>query len=207
MRLDKATNAQLTAITKHDPDVPPSLLREVVDEMLNRNLFDGIIIRCFHIVFGSIKRMNEVHSMELEDFLQIGRTVVFQRVSTYKPGKGKSFSSFVFMAIKHKFIQHMQFLEAEKRDQRNEFSYNDTEEGLEIINILPSHTNVEKQVINKITVEKMLGKLSKRQRQIVMLSLRGYIFEEIAEMLGSKGNGKSANKTYHDAIKKMRRGA
>lgn len=207
MKIHLATSKQLECIVKHDSDCSPSLLREVVEEMLNRNLFDSMINRCFQMVFGSIKRMSEVYKMDLEDFLQIGRTVVYEMIDRYKAGNGKSFSSFAFMVIKQKFSKVIAFLEFQKRDQRNVFSYNDTEEGLEIINVIPNHTNIEKYVINKVTVEKMLKKLSKKQRQIVDLWLQGYIFEEIAEILGCAGKERSLNKTYNDAIKKMRKGA
>lgn len=207
MRVHLATNKQLEAITKYDSDCPPSLLGEVVEEMLNRNLFDRMINTCARMVFGSFKRMNEVHSMELEDFLQIGRTSVYEATKRYEPGKGKTFSSFVYMVIKQDISKCIQFLEREKRDTRNEFRDIETKEGLNILNLMPSRINIEKYVINKVTVEKMLKKLSKKQRQIVDLWLQGFIFEEIAEILGSKGNGRSANKTYNDALKKMKRGA
>lgn len=207
MKIHLATNKQLEAITFHDPDCPPSLLGEVVEEMLNRNLFDRMINRCFQIVFGSIKRMNEVHSLDLDDFLQIGRTSVFEAIKKFTPGKGKAFSSFAFMVIKQQFIKWIKFLEAEKRDQRNEFREIETEEGLNIIDLMPSYINIEKYVIKKITLENLLNQLTKRQRQIVDLFLQDYNFEEIAEILGSKGKGKSLNKTYNDAIKKMRKGA
>lgn len=207
MKIHLATNKQLEFIVKHDSDCSSSLLREVVEEMLNRNLFDSMINRCFQVVFGSIKRINELYKMDLEDFLQIGRTCIFEAINRFKSGRGKAFSSFAFMVVKHKFCKYIAFLEAEKRDQRNEFSWNDTEEGLDLMDIMPSYINIEKYVINKVTVEKMLNKLSERQRQIADLWLQGYIFEEIAEILGSKGNGKSANKIFHDALKKMRKEA
>ncbi|CAH0186870.1 sigma-70 family RNA polymerase sigma factor [Peribacillus simplex] len=207
MKIHLATNKQLECIVKHDSDCSPSLLREVVEEMLNRNLFDSMINRCFQMVFGSIKRMNEVHSMELADFLQIGRTSVFEALEMFKPGKEKAFFSFAFLVIKQKFIKCIKFLEREKRDQRNEVREFETEEGLNILDLMPSYINIEKYVIKKLTLENLLNKLTKRQRQIVDLFLQDYNFEEIAEILGSKGKGKSLNKTYNDAIKKMRKGA
>lgn len=207
MKIHLATEKQLEAIAKHDPDCSPSLLREVVEEMLNRNLFDRMINQCFQTVFGSVKRMNEVHSLELEDFLQIGRTSVFEAIKKFIPGKGKAFSSFAYMVIKQKFVECIKFLEAAKRDQRNEFREIETEEGLNILDLMPSYINIEKYVIKKITLENLLKKLTKRQRQIVDLFLQDYNFDEIAEILGSKGKGRSLNKTYNDAIKKMRKGA
>ncbi|WP_342615048.1 sigma-70 family RNA polymerase sigma factor [Peribacillus frigoritolerans] len=206
MKIYLATNQQLKAITKHDSDCSPSLLREVVEEMLNRNLFDRMISSCFQAVFGSVKRMTEVYKIDLEDFLQIGRTCVFEAIKSYKPGKGKAFSSFAYVAIKNKFCEFIRNLERAKRDQRNEFSWNDTVNGLDLIDIVINHINVEKYVINKITIEILLNKLTKRQRQIVDLFLQGYNFEETAEILGCKGKGRSLNKTYNDAIKKMRKG-
>lgn len=207
MRLELATNKQLEAIAKHDPDCSPSLLREVVEEMLNRNLFDPMINQCARMVFGSFKRMNEVHSMALEDLLQTGRTTVFEAVELFKPGNEKAFSSFVFMVIKQRFIKVIKFLEREKRDQRNEISWSFIEDGLNLLDIMPSQINIEKYVIKKITLENLLNQLTKRQREIVDLFLQEYNFEEIAEILGSKGKGRSLNKTYNDAIKRMRRGA
>lgn len=206
MRMHLATNKQLEAISKHDSDCPPSLLGEVVHEMLNRNLFDSMINRCFQMVFGSIKRIKELYKMDLEDFLQIGRTSIFEAIKRFIPGKGKAFSSFAFMVVKHKFCKYIAYLEAEKRDQRNEFSWNDTEEGLDLIDIVTNHINVEKYVINKVTIENLLNQIGGRQRQIVELFIKGYTGVEIAEMTGS-GSTQSVNKSYHVALQKMRRGA
>ncbi|MFE3973168.1 sigma-70 family RNA polymerase sigma factor [Peribacillus sp. YIM B13481] len=166
-----------------------------------------MINNCFQTVFGSIRRISEVYKMDLEDFLQIGRTCVFEAIKSYKPGKGKAFSSFAFVAIKNKFCEFIRNLEREKRDQRNEISWSFVNEGLDLINLLESPTNVEKYVIKKITLENLLNTLTKRQREIVDLFLLDYNFEEIAEILGSKGKGRSLNKTYNDALKKMRKGA
>lgn len=207
MKIYLATDNQLEAIAKHDPDCSPFLLREVVEEMLNRNLFDGMINQCARMVFGSIKRMNEVHSMTLDDLLQTGRTAVFEGIELFKAGNDKTFSSFVFTFIKQRFIECIKFLEREKRDQRNEVKETETEEGLNMFDLMPSYINIEKYVIKKITLENLLNQLTKRQRQIVDLFLQDYNFDEIAEILGSKGKGRSLNKTYNDAIKKMRKGA
>jgi RNA polymerase sigma factor (sigma-70 family) len=158
------------------------------------------------MVFGSFKRMNEVHSMEVEDFLQIGRTSVYEATKRYKPGTGKAFSSFAFMVIKQKIIECVQFLEREKRDQRNEVKEIETEEGLNILDIMPSYINVERHVINKVTIENLLNQLNGRQRQVVELFIQGYTGDEIAERLGS-GSTQSVNMSYHRAIKRMRKGA
>ncbi|MGE7880357.1 sigma-70 family RNA polymerase sigma factor [Peribacillus muralis] len=207
MKMYLATDTQLEEITKHDHDCPPSPLGEVVEEMLNRNLFDRMITHCCKMVFGSFNRMKELHSMELEDFLQIGRTAVFKAVKMFEPGKGKSFSSFVHMFIKQRIVECIKFLERERRDQRNEFRDIETEEGLNILDLMPSRTNVEKFVINKIMIEDFLNQLTERQRQVMELYLKDHNFEEIAEILGRKGKGRSLNKTYNDAMKKLRKGA
>ena len=203
----RATNKQLECISRYDTDIPTALLGRVVEEMLNRDLFDPIIKHCCLMVFSSFKRMNEVYSMELDDFLQIGRTAAFSSIKMFEPGKGKSFSSFVHMVIKQKIIECIKFLERDRRDLRNEVRDIETEEGLNLVNIMPSHINLEKFVINKIMIEDFLNQLTKWQRQVMELYLKDHNFEEIAEMLGRKGKGRSLNKTYNDAMKKLRRGA
>jgi RNA polymerase sigma factor (sigma-70 family) len=110
------------------------------------------------------------------------------------------------MVIKQKIIECVQFLEREKRDQRNEVKEIETEEGLTILDIMPSYINVERHVINKVTIENLLNQLNGRQRQVVELFIQGYTGDEISERLGS-GSTQSVNKTYHRAIERMRKGA
>lgn len=207
MDYTKATNEQLETITRYDLDCSPSLLRGVVEEMLNRNMFDRVIVDCFHKVIGSIEWMNDAYKLDMEDFLQIGRMMIFKSVNRFEQGKGMSFTSFIFLRVQQEFSRTVDFLKSKKRDCNNDLSYNaESSEGEQYISFLPCSVNVEKYVINKLTVEEMLEEINEHQKKILFLRMEGYTFKEIGDKLGGVSH-QAIIQSYQRAINKMRKGA
>lgn len=201
----KATDTQLLTIAKTDHDCPTTLLSGVVEEMLNRNLFDPLIVSIVNNVM-KIDVVEKLHKVSLEDFLQIGRVEIWKGVKRFKPGHNKAFISFVYMTIKHEFIKQINALEALKRDNRQSISYQ-TKELREIDFFLKDKkTNVERYVINKVTIEQLIKRVNRHQRNVIDCYMMGYTFEEIASILG-RGTFKTINRSFWDAVKKMRKGA
>lgn len=62
--------------------------------------------------------------------------------------------------------------------------------------------NVERKVLNKITVEKLLDELSPEDKRIVLLKTNNYTSKEIAAELG--GSRHRIDRRYKNAIKTMR---
>ncbi|MGE7650510.1 sigma-70 family RNA polymerase sigma factor [Peribacillus frigoritolerans] len=203
----KATNEQLETITKHDPNCPIPLLRKVVEEMLNRNLFDRVIVSCFKSAVGNIERMKEVYKLDMEDFLQIGRMEIFRAVDRFDADRGMTFSSFIFMVVNHEFGKFITILTAKKRDLCNEFSYHaETNSETELIDFFTANTNVEKYVINKIMIELLIERVTKHQKEVILLKLEGYNDVEIGERLGGISH-QAVGQAYTRAVNNMRKGA
>ncbi|SSS87786.1 RNA polymerase factor sigma-70 [Acinetobacter baumannii] len=206
MRLELATNDQLETITKSDPFCPQPLLKEVVGEMLNRNLFDRVIVSCFQSTVGNIERMKAIYKLDMEDFMQMGRMEIFKAVDRFQSDRGMTFSSFIFMVVKHEFGKFITILTAKKRDLCNEFSYHtETNDETELIDFFTATTNVEKYVINKLMIEQGMERITERQKEVITLRLEGYSVDEIGEKFGITHQAVSLS--YKRGIEIMRRGA
>lgn len=208
MNWSLATNKQLNVIITHEYDCSPELLRGAVLEMLNRGLFDRVISRVVHLITCNVRKTAQIHGYAIEDFLQLGRMEVLAAIEKFDPTKENNFMSFLYMKVKNIVIQKMQYLEAQMRDNRLVESYNiELEDGTEVVEFINDNkTNVEKYVIDKLTVEQLLVRLNPHQRKIILYRMQGYKFEEISEMLG-RGSMKSMSQAYRLGIKKMRMGA
>lgn len=208
MNFTNADNNQLDIIIKHEYDCSPSLLEGAVIEMLNRGLFDRIIAECIYYVMKDVKKVEQTHSIGLDDFLQIGRIEVLNALKLFNPSRKKNFMSFVYLKVKSELIKQIEFLEAQKRDNRKVSSYNqETSDGTEFIEFFTDKKlNVEKYVISKVTIEQLLQRVNKHQKQVLLYRMQGYTFKEIAHMLG-RGNDRTMHQAYKLAVEKMRKGA
>lgn len=202
-----ATDQQLIIITTYEYDCSPSLLRGAVIEMLNRGLFDRIIAKCVH-TFVNLEMMERLHKISVEDFMQIGRIEVLKGLEEFDPSRGKNFMSFVFMKVKSQLIKEVTALSTIKRDCSNVMSYHqEMDQGNTFEQFLPDHkTNVEKYVVNKVTVEQLIKRLNKHQKKVILYRLQGYTFKEISEIFG-RGTDRNMHQSYMRAIEKMRKGA
>jgi RNA polymerase sigma factor (sigma-70 family) len=145
-----------------------------------------------------IEKVEQIHKVSLEDFMQIGRIEVLKALETFESGRC-TFSSYVYMKIKSRVIKELQSLEAEKRDNRKTT-------GTELIQLYADITNVEKYVVNKILVEQLLSNINEHQKTVLFYRLQGYTFKEISALLG-RGSFSTMSQAYNLAIKKMRKGA
>ena len=201
----KATDEQLECIVRFDSDIPTSLLGRVVEEMLNRNLFDRVINSCIQSVVN-VERMKNIYKLDIEDFMQIGRMEIFRAVDRFETDRGMTFSSFIFMVVKHEFGKFITILTAKKRDLCNEFSYHTEIGETELIDFFTANTNVEKYVINKLMIEQGMERITDRQKEIVMMKLEGYTDIEIGEILGGVSR-QAVGQSYTRAVNNMRKGA
>lgn len=207
MKIHLATNKQLETILRNDSSCPPSLLREVVEEGLNRGLFDRLIASSIRENINP-EQMEIIHGIAFEDLMQVGRIGVFKEVSKYNPSKGMAFNSFLYMRLKNILTNYQATFLTQKRDRRKTYSYNKTNKAGEPFETLIADkiTNVERYVVNKILVEQLLQRPNEHQRKIVLLRMKGYKLEEIAEILGASSCS-TVSKSYQSALEKMRKGA
>jgi RNA polymerase sigma factor (sigma-70 family) len=207
MNYTKASNEQLWTIIKYDyKECPPSLLRGVALELLNRNLFDRLIRGVINKTVR-YKYTEKRCGIGLEDLLQIGRMKVYKAIDQFNPKRGSSFTSFIYLAVKSEFQKVLITVQTQKRDNSNEMSYqNKMEEDKEYEIFLRDQTNVEKYVINKVTLEQLLSRVNKHRKTVIYYHLQGYSFEEISKILG-RGTRATMHQAYKLAIEAMREGA
>jgi RNA polymerase sigma factor (sigma-70 family) len=206
MNFTLATNNQLNIIIKHEYDCSPSLLRGAVVEMLNRGLFDKIIAKVMYSTLDT-KQLDRVFSVGEEDLMQIGRWEVIKALDTFNQSKGKNFLSYVYQNIKCELMNEVTTLFAAKRDCSKTTSYNkEMTKGVTLEVFLPDKKqNVEKYVINKLTVEQLMEKLNDYQKKLIAKKLEGYTYQEMGEMFGK--NYRTIHVNVKKALDEMRKGA
>lgn len=202
--LSKATNEQLKSIVKYDIDCPTHLLSGVVNEMLQRGLFDAAITKCIKRVVKDIKKAETFYKMEYEDLMQVGRVTVYKSISEFKPGRS-SFINYIFMRVFGELTKVVRIVTAKKRNPKNEMSFHqETESGEPFEWFLPdTRIDVEKQVLNKIEIEMSLEQINEHQRKVVLYRLQGFKFQEISKIMGV-GNEKSISQAYRLGVKNMK---
>jgi RNA polymerase sigma factor (sigma-70 family) len=206
MDYTKATDDQLKTIIRYDHSCSPSLLEGVVKEMLNRYLFDAMIKACVKSIMD-IKTVETIYKMSLEDFLQIGRTVIYTTVQRYDETKNTAFFTFIHLVVRSKLIHALRRLQRTKRDERYNISLNKkVSESDEFSYKFPSNVNVERYVVTKLFLEEQIPKLNEFQKQVLTLRWKGYQFAEISQILG-RSSMDSCRKTYERALANLRKGA
>ena len=184
--LSKATNEQLWVIMRSDADCPPSLLEMVVHEAIDRGMIKQYIVSTLRRYFQSVELGLKKLKCELNDIVQMGYEITVKAVTEYVPGRS-SFTSFLYMKLTQLFGHEIQNLNALKR-QAEVQSYNVEFQGDESLEyyLVDHQTNVEKTVIQKVMFEEKLSLLNEILKETFMLYFKGYTYQEIAQMLGSK---------------------
>lgn len=206
MDFTKATNQQLETIVKHDKDLPSSLLREAVLEMLNRGYFDRLINKIIYTTVN-VRQLDRVFSVGEDDLMQIGRWEVVKALETFDPQRGQNFLSFAYQTIKCELLNQVTVLSSAKRDCSKTISYQkENAKGVALEYFLrDKHQNVERYVINKITVESLMEQLSEKEIKMIEYRMNGYTYPEIGEVFGK--NYRTIHRSIKEAYKKMRIGA
>ncbi len=207
MNFTIATDHQLLTIIKHDKNLPSSLLRGAVIEMLNRGLFDSLIADCILKTFPNLVETEKKLKIDMDDFMQIGRETVYKALERYNSKKGMAYTSFAYLAVKSELLKVQKSFTYKKRDISKVTSMNNTfSDGEEYAELFADSTNVEKYVVNKIMAEQLLTRINEHQKKVVLYKLQGFSFSEIAEILGG-GKSPSVFRSYKRAIENMREGA
>lgn len=199
-----ATDKQLKIIVQSDKDCPPSLIEGVAIEMIKRNLWNGYIFYAAQQSFHNVKpTILYTLQMSIEEFVQVSHIEIVKMVEKFQPGK-ISFKSYVILCLTSYSRQLLRNAKAVKR-KANLF----TEEVSALDpklqdRILRSPMNVEKYVVDKITLEDYLNRLNEKERKALYLEAAGYTQFEIAEQLGyhKKTGGKLIRRTY-EKLRKM----
>jgi RNA polymerase sigma factor (sigma-70 family) len=180
-----ATNDQLKAIASHDKYCPSSLLRGLAVEMISRHLFDNLIMFAGRQAYRSLnyvlKKLNIKHS----ELIHIGHIEILHVVDKFKPGM-RTFTSYIVMCLIAKFKKMDRDAHTEKRMANIGTKNVDALEEKMQEKIFQSPVNVEKYVIDKITIEECWPVLREVEKKAIVMDLQGYSQYEIALALGFK---------------------
>jgi RNA polymerase sigma factor (sigma-70 family) len=184
MRYELATNKQLMSIINHDKDLPTHLLSGLVEESIKRGLWDAIIIYAGKRAYHNVPYvLSNILKIEKSDLFQIAYIEIVRIIDTFKPGI-KSFKDYVIMCLIGKFHVIRDYATREKRSSDLKTEDIDDLPSLGQGTVLTSPLNVEKYVINKITIEEVWDVLREIEQKAIKLYLIGYTQWELSEMLG-----------------------
>lgn len=194
----KATNQQIRAIVESDGRCPADLLHQAVEEAIRRNIFFPYMMT---IIQKRISREYSENIMKttFEDIVQVFNAKAFEALKWYKPGNN-GFLSFWARFMIRTLKDMVRDSKAWKR-QGEVVSMDDTD--ITYIHI-KSDTNIERMVLNRLTIAGLLSRLSSLEKEIVIMRDKGYRFSEIGKELGF--TGPYMHKAYNRALKKMREG-
>lgn len=203
MRWELATDEQLWTILSDDWHIPEQHIEGLVNEGLNRGLFDPLVK---HLINKNFSRWSPERRYNFYDLYQLGYIGVVVALKNYKPGKG-SFKTFAYMKIKTEFKHHLYKLNSEKRkvyiDQLSlDVQRHEDNEGTFLDSLIDQQQNPEKVVLNKLFFEEALSKLTEHEKSILLLFSQGYSIREIARIKGYAGPA-AISKFFHRGLKKI----
>jgi len=153
---------------------------------------------------------NELKQLNMKvdnDLIQMGYLHVVEGTKHYNPSKS-SFSTFIYRFLTSRFLNYIRNNQADKRksnlDNLSLHKEIDSDEGKSLfLDLLQDEkTNVEKQVITKITLEQLYESLSEKQKEVIILRSLGYGNVEIAKKLSVSHT--AIKDRWNLALRKMR---
>jgi RNA polymerase sigma factor (sigma-70 family) len=203
MKWELATDTQLWNIVKYDKDCPTALVSGVAMEMMNRNLWNTVTIFAARRVFKNVPFVLEQRlKMELEDLFQIANMEIARRIKGFIPGM-RTIKTYVIMCLISKFSKLLRDVHASKRRSNIGTKRVDKLPDNVQTRIFRDHTNIEKEVINKIMLEQAIEHLNDKEKQALTLYISGYQYREISTIFGTTNQG-YAHRLLNKAYKKMR---
>lgn len=189
MRWNLATNEQLEVIFNHEYNLPNQLLVGLVVEMMNRRLFDGMILE-------KAKRFR----IERDEAIQVGYMAIYQLTKIYREGK-LSFKSMCFIAIERR----LKGVVLKKYQKNNHL--NDSADSLQTLKEtrrfdITDRLDVETQVVRRLTYEEKMKKLTEKERKIVEMFIDGYSINYIATYVYGV-DPKAVHYHFRKALKKL----
>ena len=203
MDFTKATNKQLITIMNYDRDCPIELLREVITEMINREILVNFIVYHSKRFFGSLADGQVKTWLEKSDIIQLGYIGILKALNKYQEGKS-TFATFSQYYMNTEWQNHLRKFTSIKRTADREQVSMDVvvnEHGNTLEEFLPSMEDVEKTVLMKVYFETQLALLTPLQKTAVLGYLEGYEMKELGQILHVKRQ--SIERAFHRAVEKM----
>lgn len=149
------------------------------------------LLKKYKSLVNQIARSYFLTGGDMEDIVQEGMIGLYKAVMNYKAGKSASFKTFASTCIKHQVQSAVRVASSEKNrilstalpiiDQLN--SEDEDEKEIIFPSDLPSpdETLIEKERLNEI-VKKIKDVLSEMELKVLVLYLKGYSYNEIANI-------------------------
>lgn len=203
MNFSKATNEQLWTIISEDWYIPKQYIRDLVEEALNRNLFDHLIKHLINKKFG---RWSDERRFNYYDLYSLGYVGIVVALNNYQEGKG-SFKTFAYMNISTEFNHRLDKINSKKREHYKNIvsldvkKHGDNEEAF-IDSLIDYSCDPELITIKKIFWDENFNKLSEREKDILLYFAQGYSMHEIGKIYGFKGAA-NIHRIFHRSLKKI----
>jgi RNA polymerase sporulation-specific sigma factor len=143
-----------------------------------------IIEKYLYIVKIYIKKLR-IDERDYDDALQIGRIGILKAMNSYREHCGSNFATFVSICVKTSLISYQRNLNRKKHSIMNNRISLDTEFNDDLHKMIPSHTNVEEEVINQIYYSEVYRQASQGlkplEKDVYKYYVDGYSINEIQE--------------------------
>lgn len=160
--------------------------------------FNGLVIN-----IGKKYYNNSYYYYELDDVIQIGRIGLIKAYNTYNIDKNILFSTYAYRCISQEILN---FIRDEKRKINYDLTLNNAInsecEDEKISLLIDYKTNIENDINNKIIlklIQNKLNSLKERDRQIILMAIKGYKQKDIVEAINCTIN------IVKNVIKKFRK--
>lgn len=130
-----------------------------------------------------------INGLEIEEYYDLAAIGLCNAAINYRE-TDELFSTYAYICMKNVILNEIRRQNGVKKvPERLISSYNvpvsDCTDGeIEILDTFKSNFNVEKYVLDRIILEKLMDKLSGKYKNTLILSLKGYNNTEIGDILG-----------------------
>jgi len=157
-----------------------------------KEIYDAYLPYIYQIVLGIVGRKEDAEDIASEFFIKL-----WQNAGSYKQGSGHK--GYMATIARNMAID---FLRKHKKEQLESFQAEADDD--EPVKEYDSGINIEKEVIEDISLKEALDKLKEPERQVIdMKILSDMTFQEISDVL--KVPLGTVTWRYREAIKKLRR--
>lgn len=144
-----------------------------------------------NLIFLALHRMGlPTEGNVEEDWYGVAAIALCRAARNYDPERGYTFSTFAMRVIHNGLAVAIRDRNSGKKiPPECVSSYNkivpiETDKDQEYSSLLPSPTNVERQVLTKVSVEKVKSKMTEKENRVLTLAELGYSNEDIGKIIG-----------------------
>jgi RNA polymerase sigma factor (sigma-70 family) len=151
-------------------------------------------------MFNNPKGICDQHRIEMDDLYQIARIGLWQAAQKYKSDQGTKFTTFAISNIRFyikerlnretSMIKYNPKLKLKANERYGIMSIDDkySDDGENTYHdIIASNVDIEADVMNGLSVENILSRLTEKQRRVVELKIKDLNRKQISKLLNTSG--------------------